>query len=147
MAKIENMIKCVSKETGKVKWLPSTLFKDKGTADRLEFVPLEGKKYEDNPDTLSLAEIKAERDAKANRQQKELNEKMKAWEKENETNNEVANNEPAESSDPLGDNRKADLILEEIKNSQDLTFVSKYLNDSRKTVREGALKRVSTLNK
>lgn len=143
MAKKDNMILCANKETGKTKWLPASLFTDKDVASRLDFVPLEGKKFEDEPDNQSLQQLKEEREAKAKRMEFELNERKRL---DAEAEAKALAEKEEVNTDPLGDNRHHSIIIKEIKASNDIVFVSKYLADSRTSVRESAEEKVKSLN-
>jgi hypothetical protein len=143
--KVDNMIRCVNKENGKIKFLPASLFTDKDVAERLDWKPLEGKKFEDNP-IPNMEDLRAEREAKAERMKNELAEKKRLYELEQGAQ-EIKIAEPEvveEVADPLGDQRHHSIIIKEIKASTDATFVSKYLSDNRKSVRESAEEKLAT---
>ena len=153
MAHIEQdaeMIKCVHKETGKPKFLPRALFKDPAIAERLDYRPIDIKPFEATVSN-DMAEFREQQKEKARLLELELEEKKRKMLEEDskKIEGEPVDEKPEEgeevTTDPLGDNRHHLAIISDIKKSNDVVFVSKYLSESRMGVRGAAEKRLAEL--
>jgi hypothetical protein len=115
-------------------------------ADRLDWRPLEGKSFDEpvrtNDDFLKQQREKAEAMEFALAEKKRLDAEKEELEKATaeEPNGEI-------KTDVFGDNRHHLTIINDIKKSTDVVFVSKYLADTRMGVRGMAEKRMVELNK
>jgi len=148
--KLDNMIKCVHKENGKIAFKPKNLFKDPEVAIKLDWRPLDGKRFEDAPVVNNALEVRES----AGKKEFELAEKKRLWEEENAKTSEPALTQPElsvsdEAVDLLADKRHFTLIIKEINESSDPVYVANYLEDGRKSVKETAKKKYEllTLNK
>lgn len=72
-------VRCVHKETGKEKLCPKHWFNDPGIASRLDWVPIQEKKFEETESTeKALAEKEASDNEKAEAEKKAAEEKAMA---------------------------------------------------------------------